>query len=76
MDISLLLTNTLLPLILGLFIGLMIGFTIAKSKTKSSVLSGKTSDTKLQNEVLSDQVKQLEAKIKTLEKALELSSKN
>lgn len=60
-------------------IGLALGFFIGKNtniKNKSSILSGKNSESKLDNEVLSDRVKQLEAKVKTLEKALELSSKN
>lgn len=41
-------------------------------KTSSSKISSEKS--KLENEVLRDQVKQLEAKIATLEKALEMSS--
>ncbi len=70
------LINTALPLILGLIIGVVIGLGLAKqTKRKSSSLSGTGTKT-LENEVLQDQVKQLEAKIKTLEKALEITSKN
>lgn len=66
-----------LPLIIGLIIGLVIGLLIRnKPQSKSSVLTGSGDNLKLKNEVLSDQVKQLESKIKTLEKALEITSKS
>lgn len=59
------------------FAGIVIGLLIPKkSKSKSSVLNSSGDDLKLKNEVLRDQVKQLESKIKTLEKALEITSKN
>lgn len=59
------------------FLGMLIGLLIArKSKPKSSVLNNSGDDLKLKNEVLRDQVKQLESKVKTLERALEITSKN
>lgn len=52
--------------------GGFLGRTLLKPKA-----SARSSDkSKLEKEVLSDQVKQLEAKIQTLEKALELSQKS
>jgi chaperonin cofactor prefoldin len=59
------------------FIGMIIGLLISKKpKSKSSVLNNSGDDLKLKNEVLRDQVKQLESKVKTLERALEITSKN
>ncbi len=45
--------------------GLFLGYLLAPKTKKNS-----NSNSKLNNEVLADQVKHLEAKIKTLEKAL------
>ncbi len=67
--------NSYLPILVALVLGLFIG-RITKTKSKSSVLTGSSDEQKLNNEVLKDQVKQLESKIKTLEKALEITSKN
>ena len=59
------------------FIGMIVGMLISKkAKPKSSVLHNSGDDLKLKNEVLRDQVKQLESKVKTLERALEITSKN
>lgn len=62
-----------IPALTGIIFGLAIGFNIKKPKPKS-VLSGADDETKLENEVLQDKVKQLEAKIATLERAIELNS--
>ncbi len=67
--------NSYLPILVALIVGLVIG-RISKTKNKSSVLTGSGDEQKLNNEVLRDQIKQLESKIKTLEKALEITSKN
>lgn len=67
------LITTNLTAILGLIFGLVIGFNFKKSG-KKSILSGADDEVKLENEVLQDRVKQLEAKIKTLEKAIQISS--
>lgn len=60
--------------LVGLIVGLFINNT--KRQSKSSVLSGCVDNISLENEVLKDKVKQLESKVKTLEKALELTSKS
>lgn len=64
-----------IELFTGLLAGIIIGFIVAqltlKAKPKSQTLSS-SADFKLEKEVLTDKVKQLESKIKTLEKALEL----
>ncbi|MDD9897431.1 MAG: hypothetical protein OXU45_00375 [Candidatus Melainabacteria bacterium] len=67
------LLNLALPTISGLIFGLLIGFNLKKPSRKS-VLSGADDETKLENEVLQDKVKQLEAKIDTLERAIEISN--
>ncbi len=68
-------TSIFLPLLIALLLGIIIGKGI-KTKSKSSVLTGSGDELKLQNEILRDQVKQLESKLKTLERALEITSKN
>lgn len=65
--------NLGLPSILGLVFGLVIGSNLKKA-SKKSILSGADNETELANEVLKDRVKQLEAKIKTLEKAIDMTS--
>jgi len=70
------LTENLMIIIASLAIGFLLGFLLAKQRLKSNrKLSGLASlnDNNLENEVLKDQVKQLSAKIKTLEKALEMT---
>lgn len=67
----------LVPFVSGLIIGLITAFVFSKlffskNKVKKSPSNEKN---KLEKEVLNDQVKQLEAKIQTLEKALEMSQK-
>lgn len=58
--------------ILGIITGRFLGK--RKSRNRSSVLrSSENEDILLKNELLEDEVKQLNSKIKTLEKALELS---
>lgn len=64
-------------IISALILGLVIGFSVAKSQkgVKASSKNKNALDKdKLENEVLKDQVNQLNAKVKTLEKALELAS--
>jgi len=60
----------------ALLIVFLIGYILGKKgltkKLKSSVLSG-SGDENLENELLKDQLKQLEAKIKTLERALDMT---
>lgn len=65
---------SLILLFVGLSAGLLVGFNLAKSGKVKNSLSKNFAAGDLQNEVLKDQVKQLEAKIKTLEKALEMTS--
>jgi len=66
----------LLVILTSIAIGFLIGYFFARvgtsSQRKPASLSN-FSDRSLENEVLKDQVKQLEAKIKTLEKALDLT---
>ena len=66
----------LLVILTSIAIGFLIGYFFAKrgtsSQRKPASLSN-LSDRSLENEVLKDQVKQLEAKIKTLEKALDMT---
>lgn len=74
---TLLLNAYLIPFISGLVIGLITAFVFTKlflNKPKATK-SPSHEKNKLEKEVLNDQVKQLEAKIKTLEKALEMSQK-
>ena len=61
---------------ISILIGFFIGFYWANFNNKSKprkINLGNTSDKSLENELLKDQVKQLEAKIKTLEKALDMT---
>jgi hypothetical protein len=68
--------ENLLIIITSVAIGILIGYFLAKqgagSQRKPASL-GNFSDRSLENEVLKDQVKQLESKIKTLEKALDMT---
>lgn len=70
---------TQLDLLIGIIPGILLGLVGAKLffKPKASKrIAGSADDKlKLENEVLSDKVKQLEAKVQTLEKALEIASK-
>jgi cell division protein FtsB len=59
-------------LLIVFFIGYILGKKGLTKKLKSSVLSG-SGDENLENELLKDQLKQLEAKIKTLERALDMT---
>ncbi len=71
---SVLTAPSLILFFAGLIAGLVFGFNLAKSKKTQNSLSKNSQVADLQNEVLQDQVKQLEAKIRTLEKALEMTS--
>jgi hypothetical protein len=68
--------ENLIIIIISLALGFLLGYFLAKqgskSKRKPSTLNS-LSDNNLENEVLKDQVKQLTAKIKTLEKALDMT---
>lgn len=69
-----------LQLALGFVSGVALGFIITKlflnsNKAKPKLAASADNKLKLENEVLSDKVKQLNAKIITLEKALEIASK-
>ncbi|MEY3370104.1 MAG: hypothetical protein RLZZ361_774 [Cyanobacteriota bacterium] len=68
--------ENVLIIITSIAIGLLFGYFLAKqgagSQRKPASLAS-ISDKKLENEVLKDQVKQLESKIKTLEKALDMT---
>jgi uncharacterized membrane-anchored protein YhcB (DUF1043 family) len=69
-----------LQLTLGFVLGLALGFILTKllwgsNKAKPKLAASADNKLKLENEVLSDKVKQLNAKITTLEKALEIASK-
>jgi len=61
---------TLITTIVALVFGFLVGKYYRKPK---NFLAYADDSKKLDDEVLRDQVKQLEAKVKTLEKALELS---
>lgn len=63
---------------IGLVIGFFIGFAVFKMispKTKKSIASSADNSNKLQNEVLQDEVKHLQDKVVTLEKALDMKLK-
>jgi uncharacterized membrane-anchored protein YhcB (DUF1043 family) len=61
--------------LIGLLLGLIIIKIFLKSKTPHKIAASSDNKLKLENEVLSDKVKQLSAKITTLEKALEIATK-
>jgi uncharacterized membrane-anchored protein YhcB (DUF1043 family) len=68
----------LLQLSMGFLPGLILGFIIFKltaPKAKKSIASSADDASKLQNEVLQDEVKHLQDKIITLEKALDMKLK-
>ena len=68
----------LVQVIAGFLPGLILGFVIFKltSKKPMKSIAGSADDSnKLQNEVLQDEVKHLQAKITTLEKALDMKLK-
>lgn len=69
MDLSL--TEILIGLVPGLGLGLILSKIFFKAKSAKGIASSADNKLKLENEVLLDKVKQLEAKIQTLEKALE-----
>jgi len=68
--------ENLIIIIISAILGFLLGYFLARqnSKTPRKPASlGNFSDRSLENEVLKDQVKQLESKIKTLEKALDMT---
>lgn len=64
----------LIGIIPGLALGILTTKVFFKPKATKKIAGSADNKTKLENEVLSDKVKQLEAKIQTLEKALEIAT--
>jgi uncharacterized membrane-anchored protein YhcB (DUF1043 family) len=67
-----------IQILIGFALGLILGFMIFKltsPKTRKSIASSADDSGKLQNEVLRDEVKHLQDKVVTLEKALDMKLK-
>lgn len=68
----------LVQVLSGFLPGLLLGFILFKifsKKPKKAIASSADDSNKLQNEVLQDEVKHLQAKVVTLEKALDMKLK-
>lgn len=65
----------LIGILPGVAIGIFSSRIFLKPKTSKGIASSADNKLKLENELLNDKVKQLEAKILTLEKALEMTTK-